>query len=188
MIGDGVTLDRDGSWECQHAGRSGEPAPATRLRIDGMAPPNPGRPTSTRERITCPDCGTLWRVWTDLRVAKPAVEWSAADTVRRFRRAPVLDIDRVIDVVAAELPDLSVVQHHDAWPADDEGVWFFRLPHVITDIQLESSTGMCPFTVEHSGMPSAADAWSAASIEEAAQMVVGYLRAEAAARGRAAAG
>ena len=57
MISDGVELDRDGSWECQHVRRSGEPAPATRLRIDGMPPPNPGRPTSARKRIICPDCG-----------------------------------------------------------------------------------------------------------------------------------
>jgi hypothetical protein len=136
----------------------------------------------------CRDCGTVWRVWTDLRVAKPAVEWSAAGAARPVRRAPVLDIDRVIDLVAADLPDLTVVQHHDAWPADDEGVWFFRLPDLMTDIQLESSTGMCPFIVEHSGMPSAVDAWTAASVNEAARMVVGYLRAKAAADGGAAAG
>lgn len=105
MMGDGLKLDADDSWECQHARRSGEPASSTRLRIDGMAQPNLGRPTSTRQRITCPDCGTLWRVWTDLRVAKPAVEWSAADTTRAVRRAPVLDIDRVVDLVAADLPD-----------------------------------------------------------------------------------
>src|SRR5688572_4085304 len=152
VIGDGVKLSLDGSWECRHARRSGEPAPATRLRIDGVPQPNPGRPTSARRRITCPDCGTLWRVWADLGVAKPAVEWSAADALRRIRRAPVLDIDRVIDLVAADLPDVTVVQHQDAWPGDDEGVWFFRLPHVTADIQLESSAGMCPFTVEHGGM------------------------------------
>ena len=188
MIGYGVKLDTDDSWECRHVGRSGEVAPATRIRIDRMPQPNPGRPTSARRRVTCPDCGTLWRAWTDLRVAKPAIEWSEAIAARLFRRAPVLDIDHVMDLVAADLPDLTIVQHHDAWPADDEGLWVFCLPNVTASIQLESPTGMCPFTLEHSGMPSAADAWNAASVEEAARMVVDYLRSEAAARGGSAAG
>ena len=183
MIARGVKLDHDGCWECQHVGGSGEPAPATRLRIDGLSHPTPGRPTSARRRINCPDCGTLWRVWTDLRVAKPAVEWNAANSVGKLCRAPILDIDRVVDLVAAALPNLSVVQHHDAWPADDEGVWFFRLPNVGSEIQLESPGGMCPFIVEHTGMPSAANAWNATSIEEAARMVVDYLRSEAATLG-----
>lgn len=190
MIGDGVKLDHDGSWECRHFRRSGEPAPSTRLRIDGMSQPNPGRPTSARQRVACPDCGTLWRVWTDLTVAKQAVEPSADNAIGALRRAPILDVDHVMELVATALPDISVVQHHDAWPADDEGVWFFRLPNVEHTIQLESSTGMCPFFIEHDGMPSPAEGggWNAASIEEATRMVVEYLRSEATALGRAAAG
>jgi hypothetical protein len=188
MICDGLTLDRDDSWECQHLYRSGEPAPSTRLRIDGIAQPNPDSPRSARREITCPDCGTVWRVWTALRTAKQIVEQSSSTAM--FRRAPMLDIDRVMDLVATAFSDISVVQHQSTWPVDDEGVWFFQLPNFEHHIQLESSTGMCPFFVEHNGMPSPADGggWNAASIEEAARMVVDYLRPGATPRGRATAG
>lgn len=133
--------------------------------------------------MKCMACGTLWRIWTDLRVAKPLVEWHPQDAVliaRQVRRAPVLDIDRVIDLVAAELADANVVQHQDAWPLDDDGVWFFSLPKVVNNIQIESSTGMCPFVVEHSGMPSPAQGggWIAKYVEEAARTVIDYLRAQ----------
>ena len=180
MDGAVVKLDDDGTWECRHVVHSSEPARSTRLRLDQTLEFNPGHPTSAPRRWTnCPDCGTYWRVWVNLRVAKPAIEWSASDAAsmpRRFRRAPILDIDRVIDLVKADLREVSVVQHHDVWPADDEGVWFFRLPNVEHNIQLESSAGMCPFFVEHDGMPSPADrgGWNAVSVEEAAKMVVDY--------------
>jgi len=151
MNGTVVKLDDDGTWECGHVGHAGEPVPPTRLRLDRTIELNPGRPTSAPCRWTnCPDCGTYWRVWVHLKVAKPSVGWKASDDgskPRRCRRAPVLDIDRVIDRVKAESGRVSVVQHQNVWPADDEGVWVFRLPEVGRDIQLESSTGMCPFLV-----------------------------------------
>jgi hypothetical protein len=194
MDGAVVKLDDDGTWECRHVGLPGEPHSSTRLRLDQTLELNPGHPTSAPRRWTnCPDCGTYWRVWVDLRVAKPSIEWSASDAAskhRRYRRAPVLDVDRVIDLVKANLAEVSVVQHHDVWPADDEGVWFFRLPKVQNNIQIESSTGMCPFFVEHDGMPSPADGggWNAASVHQAAKLIVGYLREQAIARGGTAAG
>lgn len=101
-------------------------------------------------------------------------------STRRLNSMPIFDIDRIIDLVMAELPEVSFVQHEDVWPADDEGVWIFRLLDTEHTIQLESSAGMCPFLVEHDGMPSPVEGggWTASSVEDAARMVVDYVRAE----------
>jgi hypothetical protein len=183
MYGLDLRLDEDGTWLCGHADDHGRPAPATRLRLSETSEWNPGVPTSAPRRwIRCPDCGTYWRVWVLLRVAKPSAEWIAAarpTSERRYRRAPVRDIDKIIDLVRRQLPGISVVQHHDVWPGDDEGVWFFQLQHISTRIQLESSTGTCPFIFEQDGMKSAGEAGSASSVDEAAQVVVSYLDGQA---------
>jgi len=88
------------------------------------------------------------------------------------------DIDRVIELVRNRLPAVSVVQWHKVHPADDDGIWWFRLPGVEKDIQLESSYGTCPFMVEHDDTPSAAEAEWAGSIDRAADAVVKYLQAQ----------
>lgn len=85
------------------------------------------------------------------------------------------DIDRVMALVRARLPSVSVTQWHKKHPGDDDGIWWFRLPGVEQDIQLESSFGTCPFLVEHSDMRTTTDAWRAVSVEQAAAAVVGYL-------------
>jgi hypothetical protein len=180
-----VKLDDGDAWPCRHVGLCGEPAPAATLRLNDTVELNPGFPTSAPRRWTeCPDCGTYWRVWPRLGIAKLSAEWDVsrrAPTARRYRRAPVLDIDWVMDLVKSHLPQVRVVQYQNVWPADDEGVWFFRLPDIKNDIQLESSTGMCPFFVEHDGMKSPADGggWNAMTVDEAARMVVDYLLGEA---------
>ena len=38
-------------------------------------------------------------------------------------------------------------------PADDDGIWFINLPPTSIEVQLESSTGSCPFLVESSRSP-----------------------------------
>jgi hypothetical protein len=88
------------------------------------------------------------------------------------------DIDRIIALVRDRLPSVSVVQWHKTHPSDDDGIWFFRLPGVERDIQLESSFGTCPFLVEHDDMQSTAEQWWAESVEQAAEAVMGYLRAQ----------
>jgi hypothetical protein len=93
------------------------------------------------------------------------------------------DIDRVIALVRGRLPSVSVVQWHKTHPGDDDGIWWFRLPGVERDIQLESSFGTCPFLVEHDDMRSTAEQWRAASVEQAAEAVVGYLEAQLAGQG-----
>jgi hypothetical protein len=128
----------------------------------------------------CPDCGTYWRVWVKSRIAKPSAEWNASDHLSsnfRYRRAPLRDIDHIIEGVRLKLPEIIVRQHEGTWPTDDDGIWGFYLSHVRHNIQLESSPGMCPFLVENDSTPVRRDA---STIEEGIQMVVEYLREEAA--------
>jgi hypothetical protein len=59
------------------------------------------------------------------------------------------DIDTVIERVRALAPEVEVRQLQCAHPADDDGIWFFRIAGKKGEIQLESSTGGLPFLVEH---------------------------------------
>ena len=81
------------------------------------------------------------------------------------------DIDRVISSVRERLPDVIVWQHQAILPPDDDGLWWFALPGIEKNIQLESSVGTCPFLVEHD-----TERWHAASVEETVQAVVRYLQ------------
>lgn len=92
------------------------------------------------------------------------------------------DIERVIALVRNRLPSVSVVQLDKMHSGDDDGIWYFRLPGVERDIQLESSDGVSPFIVEHDEMQSTAEAWRATSVEQAAAAVVEYLEAQLARR------
>jgi hypothetical protein len=89
----------------------------------------------------------------------------------------VRDIDRIIAAVRKRLPRLAVDQHKGIHPGDADGLWWFWRAGAENAIQLESSTstGMCPFLVEHDGMKTSAEAWWAGTIDEAAQAVVEYL-------------
>lgn len=85
------------------------------------------------------------------------------------------DIDQIIEGVKRQLPDVEVEQMHKCFPADDDGLWWFRLPGVKKDIQIESSYGVCPFIVEHDDMKSSTEAATARTPDEAVAMIVGYL-------------
>ena len=86
------------------------------------------------------------------------------------------DIETIISEVRAALPAVHVVQMHRTHPADDDGLWWFRLPEVRPDIQIESSTYDCPFRVEHSDMATSAEAFAVHSVPEAVHALVSYLR------------
>ena len=59
------------------------------------------------------------------------------------------DIDKIIDVLTARYPDLAVQQLRVLHPgADDDGLWFFRHPTSTHEVQLESTSGKCPFLFE----------------------------------------
>lgn len=87
------------------------------------------------------------------------------------------DIDHIINRVEKLLPDVEVWQHQVRNPAvDDDGIWWFALPRVKKNIQAESSSGNCPFMIEHDDMRSASEAEFAHSTDEAIGKIVSYLR------------
>lgn len=85
------------------------------------------------------------------------------------------DIDLIIARIRAELPEVEVVQMHQTHPADDDGLWWFRLPGKKKDIQIESSTYSLPFIVEHSDMRSSDEAHIGHTIDEVVRYVTSYL-------------
>lgn len=71
------------------------------------------------------------------------------------------DINRIIEIVEA-WPEVDVQQLQVVHPgADDDGLWFFT--HGPFEVQIESSTGMCPFLIEADENPKRS---TANSIEE----------------------
>ena len=59
------------------------------------------------------------------------------------------DVDRIIELVRAMCPRVRVEQLKVSHPgADDDGLWFFDQPESPSQVQIESSTGMCPFLIE----------------------------------------
>jgi hypothetical protein len=85
------------------------------------------------------------------------------------------DVDQIIDTLRARIPDLSVVQMVKFHPPDDDGLWWFRIPNERRDIQIESSTGNCPFIVECTDDKSSNDARTGSTPEEVVNMVEQYL-------------
>jgi hypothetical protein len=57
------------------------------------------------------------------------------------------DIDRIIASIKEQIPDVHVEQLQKTHPADDDGLWWFCVPGR-KNIQVESSTGNCPFLIE----------------------------------------
>ncbi|REK24939.1 MAG: hypothetical protein DWQ42_12675 [Planctomycetota bacterium] len=86
------------------------------------------------------------------------------------------DIDRIIEQVESRLPNVLVRKHTVRHPGvDDDGIWWFSLPNIEKDIQIESSNGTCPFIVEHDDMNSSAEAEVANTVDEAVEKIAAYL-------------
>jgi hypothetical protein len=59
------------------------------------------------------------------------------------------DIDQIIEQLKAELPGVLVTQLQVSHPgADDDGLWFIKIPGRDGNVQIESSDGTCPFIIE----------------------------------------
>ena len=59
------------------------------------------------------------------------------------------DIDQIIQLLKVQVPGTDVEQLRVLHPgADDDGLWFIKVPNRSEQIQLESSEGICPFIVE----------------------------------------
>ena len=78
------------------------------------------------------------------------------------------DVDVVIALIRERLPEVAVEQLQVKFPADDDGLWFFRLPGRGVEVQIESSTGECPFLVENDANADCLDCTSVAGTVEAA--------------------
>jgi hypothetical protein len=60
----------------------------------------------------------------------------------------VSDIDQIIALVKSELPDVRCTRLTVPDPADEEGLWFFRLSSAGSNVLIESPSGTCPFVIE----------------------------------------
>lgn len=59
------------------------------------------------------------------------------------------DIDQIIQSIMNVCPDADISQLEVSHPGnDDDGIWFFSQPGSEFEVQIESSTGMCPFIIE----------------------------------------
>jgi hypothetical protein len=59
------------------------------------------------------------------------------------------DIDLVIERLTSDVPGIHIDQLKVIHPgADDDGLWFIRIPGKEGEVQLESSYGTCPFLIE----------------------------------------
>ena len=73
-----------------------------------------------------------------------------------------------------QIPEIIVGQLQKTHSADDDGIWYFALPEVGNNVQIENSSGMCPFLVE-TDEQSSHQARTAQTITETVQMIVAYL-------------
>ena len=60
---------------------------------------------------------------------------------------PKRDIDEIVERVVAANKGISVSQMRKIHDADDDGIWWFGVSDPY-EIQVESSSGQCPFLVE----------------------------------------
>jgi hypothetical protein len=85
------------------------------------------------------------------------------------------DIDQITAAVRERIPGVHVEQWIKISPTDDDGLWYFRRPDASGEIQLESTSGNCPFTVESDAMRSSAQAVKAPTKDDAVKLVTDYL-------------
>jgi hypothetical protein len=79
------------------------------------------------------------------------------------------DIERIIDIVRIRHPEIAINQLQVRHPGiDDDGLWFFTKPTSPIGIQLESSSGNCPFIIETDANNIAL---TATSVEQAIQII-----------------
>jgi len=61
---------------------------------------------------------------------------------------PNSDVDEIIKCLSDVLPGVEVTQLKVANLADDDGLWFIKVPGITGQVQIESSRSMCPFLIE----------------------------------------
>jgi hypothetical protein len=83
------------------------------------------------------------------------------------------DIEDIVRGVRVRLPEATCEQLSVSHAADDDGLWFFSLPGSDREVQIESSTGRCPFLVETNGSD---ERVTASSVSEVVDCVVRLLQ------------
>jgi hypothetical protein len=58
------------------------------------------------------------------------------------------DLEEVVRLIQEGLPEARWVQAPVTHPTDDDGVWFFWIPGLPGEVQIESSYAVVPFIVE----------------------------------------
>jgi hypothetical protein len=83
------------------------------------------------------------------------------------------DIDEIIERIKRDHPSVTVQQLKKSLPGDDDGLWYFQQPESEFEVQIESSTGRCPFLVE---TDETADRFTGDTIERTTELVTRLLR------------
>lgn len=86
------------------------------------------------------------------------------------------DIEQIIARVREAMPAVRIVQMQKTHSADDDGLWWFRLPGIKKDIQIESSTYDCPFLIEHDDMNSSEEKIRTESVEVTVGVITDHLK------------
>jgi hypothetical protein len=82
------------------------------------------------------------------------------------------DIDKIIELTRRLCPTVDVEQLQVSHPGDDNGLWCFDQPDSEYQVQVESSTGMCPFLIE---TDENAERFTTNSVEETVQTLLRLL-------------
>ena len=178
-----IRIRENGTWECEHVDGEGVPQPSTLLSLDNAQDEWPAaEPEQKRYLIPCLDCGTWWRVAAHYRnacyyAAPPFGVVPLAARHPHYLQPVRRDIHKIIEAVHGDLPECSITQEAAYLPgSQDDGIWYFILPGIQDSVQIESSSGMCPFVVETCHQ-SSAQALRSTSIAETVTMITTYLKA-----------
>ncbi len=59
------------------------------------------------------------------------------------------DIDQITELLRRHIPGVQITQLQVTHPgADDDSIWFITVPGREGEVQIESSSGNCPFLIE----------------------------------------
>ena len=53
-----------------------------------------------------------------------------------------------MELLRREIPGLQITQLPVTHPGADDGLWFIKIPGRTEEVQIESSSGTCPFLIE----------------------------------------
>jgi hypothetical protein len=89
----------------------------------------------------------------------------------------IRDIQHIIDSVRTRHPEIAIEQLQVLHPGvDDDGLWFFTKPTSPISIQLESTSGNCPFIIETDANNVVL---TATSVEQAIEMIESLMFSDA---------